>query len=82
MNLVSADFLMNALHGVSKLATSNCMYSVQKFSRVTKVTKRVIWKMGIVAAPGTLSWKGSRLKRSANLESLNWSKVFKNRMFR
>jgi hypothetical protein len=42
MNLVSAGLPRNALYAVSKSATSNYMYSLQKFSQVTKVTGSMI----------------------------------------
>jgi hypothetical protein len=58
MNLVSASLLRNVLYAISKLPTSNCMYSVEKFSQVLKVTGRVIWSMGVTAALRTILWKG------------------------
>jgi hypothetical protein len=42
MNLESVDRPKNALYAVSKSVTSNCMVSMQKFSRVAKVTGREI----------------------------------------
>jgi hypothetical protein len=60
MNLVSVDRPRNELYVILKLATSNCMYSVQKFSRVPKVIGRVIWLMGVAATLGTIPWNGAR----------------------
>jgi hypothetical protein len=58
------------------------MYSMQKFSRVLKVTRRVIWLTEVTATLGTIPWKGAQLGRSTDMESPIWLKVFKNRMFR
>jgi hypothetical protein len=59
MNLASAGLPMNALYAILKLATSNYMYSVQKFSPVLNITGRMIWPMGVIAALGTIPWKGA-----------------------
>jgi hypothetical protein len=82
MNLESAARLKKALYMVSKLVTSNYRFSVRKFSRVSKVSGRVIWPIGVAAVPGTIPWKGVRLGCSRDLDSPIWLKVFKNRMFR
>jgi hypothetical protein len=59
MNLESAGRPKKALYAVSKSVTSNCMVSVQKFSRVPKVMGRTIWPTGVAAARGTMLWKGA-----------------------
>jgi hypothetical protein len=82
LTLVSVDLLRNTLYVISKSTTSNYLYSVRKFSRVLKVTGRVIWPTGVAAALGTITWKGAQLGRSADLDNPIWSKVFKNKIFR
>jgi hypothetical protein len=82
MNLESAGRPKKAFYAVSKSVTSNCLVSMQKFSRVLKVTGRTIWPMGVAATPGTMPWKGARLGRNKDLDNPIWSKVFRNIMFK
>jgi hypothetical protein len=82
MNLESTSRPKKVLYAVSKLATSNCIVHVQKFSRILKVTRRRIWLMGFATTPGTMPWKGARLGCSKDLDNPIWSKFFRNRMFR
>jgi hypothetical protein len=44
--------------------------------------RRVIYPMGVTAAPWTMPWNEARLGRSADLDKPIWLNVFKNRMFR
>jgi hypothetical protein len=80
MNLVSVDLLRNTFYVALKSATSNYMYSVRKFSRVSKGTGRVIWLTRVTAAPRDYCMEGARLGRSVVLDSSIWLKVFRNIM--
>jgi hypothetical protein len=59
MKLVRAGLLRNALYVVSKLATSNYMYLVWKFSQVPNITGRVICLTVAIIVPDTIPWKGA-----------------------
>jgi hypothetical protein len=76
MNFKSASRPKKALYIVSKSVTSNYMLSIQKFSRVPKVTRRTIWLTGVVVTPGTMPWKEARLGRSRDLNNPIWSNIF------
>jgi hypothetical protein len=82
MNFESAYCPKKVLYAVSKLVTSNSMLFVRKFSRVPKVTGRMIWPTGVATAPVTMSWMGSRLGCSRDLDNPIWLNVFRNIMFR
>jgi hypothetical protein len=66
---VSVGLLRNAVYAISKFVTSNYMYSVKKFSRVPKVTGRVIWPTEVATTLGTIPWKGAGLGCSIDLDN-------------
>jgi hypothetical protein len=82
MNLERVSNPKKVLDAILKSATSNYMFSLRKFSDVPKVTGRKIRSMGVVAAPGTLPWKGAHLICSRDLGNPIWLKVFRNKMFK